>query len=56
MRETDFIRIFHAGLHGFVALERAGFFKNVESTVDASFDALVDSQILILRNYREKPQ
>ncbi|MFP3153897.1 TetR/AcrR family transcriptional regulator [Lachnospiraceae bacterium ZAX-1] len=55
-RETDFIRIFHAGLHGFVALESAGFFKNADCTVDASFDALVDSQILILHNYRRKPQ
>lgn len=52
--ETDFIRIFHAGLHGFVTLERAGFFKNTGSTVNASFNALVDSQILILQNYRGK--
>jgi AcrR family transcriptional regulator len=52
--ETDFIRIFHAGLHGFVALESAGFFKNVKRTADASFAALIDSQILILQSYKRK--
>ena len=51
-KETCFIRIFHAGLHGFIALEGAGFFKNAVCTADTSFDALVDSQILILQTYR----
>jgi AcrR family transcriptional regulator len=52
--EIDFIRIFHAGLHGFVTLEGAGFFKNAGATADHSFAALVDSQILIAQTYRKK--
>jgi hypothetical protein len=52
--ETNFIRIFRAGLHGFVTLERAGFFKSADVTADDSFDALVDSQLFILQGYRRK--
>jgi AcrR family transcriptional regulator len=52
--ETNFIRIFRAGLHGFVALESAGFFKSAKITADASFNALVDSQIIILQHYRSR--
>jgi AcrR family transcriptional regulator len=54
--ETDFIRIFRAALHGFVSLENAGFFQNAERTADETFDALVNSQILILQNYKGSKQ
>jgi AcrR family transcriptional regulator len=51
--ETNFIRVFHAALHGFVALEHAGFFQNSAAvTANESFDALVESQILILNSYQ----
>jgi AcrR family transcriptional regulator len=52
--ETNFIRIFRAGLHGFVALESAGFFKSAELSADESFNALVESQIVVLQHYRSK--
>jgi AcrR family transcriptional regulator len=47
--EINFIRLFHAGLHGFVSLENAGFFS-ADVDVEASFVALVDSQLTILNN------
>ncbi|MCI1858794.1 MAG: TetR/AcrR family transcriptional regulator [Sporolactobacillus sp.] len=38
-----FVRGFRSALHGFVALEEAGFFKNNEADVDESFRRLVAS-------------
>jgi AcrR family transcriptional regulator len=53
--EVNFIRIFHAGLYGFAALEGAGFFQNGQG-IDAekSFRELVESQLVILNHYRGK--
>ncbi|MDR1412786.1 MAG: WHG domain-containing protein [Actinomycetes bacterium] len=51
--ETNFVRQFHASLHGFVALESAGFFQSVEVPVDDSFASLVDCQIRILKTIKE---
>jgi AcrR family transcriptional regulator len=53
--ETYFIRIFHSGLCGFVALEGAGFFRHgQEIDADKSFRELVESQLIVLNHYREK--
>jgi AcrR family transcriptional regulator len=51
--ETNFIRQFHSALHGFVALESAGFFRSAEVLVDSSFSSLVDCQIGIIRSLSE---
>ena len=48
--ESHFIRIFHSGLYGFAALTNIGVFS---SDVDASFDALVTSQLAVLRMMKE---
>jgi AcrR family transcriptional regulator len=49
--EVIFIRLFHSALHGFVSLENAEFFS-LETGVEESFCALVDSQITILDSLR----
>ncbi|GAB3294583.1 TetR/AcrR family transcriptional regulator [Epidermidibacterium keratini] len=47
---TDAIRLIRSGLHGFVALERDGGFKQ-ERSVDATFARLVDSFDVTLRSW-----
>jgi AcrR family transcriptional regulator len=55
--ETNFIRNFHSCLHGFAALESAGFFRNGNGVdANSSFHELVENQLLILRHYRGIPQ
>ena len=53
-KEIHFIRIFHSGLHGFVALEKAGFCGG-DVNADDSFDELIQSQIMLLNSYRKIP-
>ena len=52
--EINFIRSFHSALHGFVALERTGFFKSSDIDIDVSFGALIENQIIILHSIRGK--
>jgi AcrR family transcriptional regulator len=52
--ETCFIRIFHSGLYGFASLESAGFFQHGQGVdADKSFGELVESQMIVLRHYKE---
>ena len=51
--ETNFIRIFHSAMHGFVSLENADFFS-AQADVADSYNKLIDSQIFILNNMRGK--
>ena len=44
--EADFIRSFHSAMYGFIALEAAGAFT--AENVDASYDVLVEGQIVVL--------
>jgi hypothetical protein len=52
--ETNFIRQFHSALHGFVALEGAGFFRNADVTVDETFASLVECQIATITKFKGK--
>jgi AcrR family transcriptional regulator len=54
--ETNFIRQFHASLHGFIALESAGFFRSADVPVDDTFTSLVDCQIETIKKFRENIQ
>jgi len=49
--ETNFIRMFHSAMHGFVSLENAGFFS-AQADIADSYNILIDNQIFILNNMR----
>jgi len=51
-KENHFILLFHCGLHGFIALEAAGFCGGSKNA-NASFDALVQSQVMLLHSYQK---
>jgi len=51
--ENKFLMIFRTGIHGFVALENAGVFREANvSDTDIYFEELVEKQILILNSYK----
>ena len=45
--EADFIRSLHSAMYGFIGLENRGAFT-ASADVDASFDVLVEGQIVVL--------
>jgi AcrR family transcriptional regulator len=54
--ETNFIRQFHSALHGFVALEGAGFFHSADVPVDDTFASLVDCQIATITKFKGRAE
>lgn len=48
-KTIHFVRAFRSALHGFVSLEKAGFFQSAEADVDTSFKLLISRLISTLK-------